>query len=97
MTTTKFIATLAGLLLLAGSAAIAEDVTPKATGSGYGPFWRHKQMAQAWQKGEVPPMMRARGPGVGPRMMGPPVDEDGKIDATKLPPWCPLNQTPKGD
>lgn len=98
MTTTKLIATLAGLLLLAGCTAAAEDTTTKATGPAYGPGWRHEQMVQAWQKGEAPPMMRARGTGFGNRMMmGPPVGEDGKIDTTKLPPWCPLNQTPKSD
>lgn len=96
MTTTKLIATLAGLLLLAGCTAAAEDTTTKATSPAYGPGWRHEQMVQAWQKGEVPPMMQARGPGFGqgfgPRMM---LGEDGKIDTTKLPPWCPLNQTQK--
>lgn len=99
MTTTKFIATLAALLLLAGCSAAAEDTTPKATGPAYGPGWRHEQMVQAWQRGETPPMMQARGSryGFGPRMMGPPVGEDGKIDTTKLPQWCPLNQTPKTD
>lgn len=99
MTTTKFIATLAGLLLLAGCTAAAEDVTKAAT-PAYGPGWRHEQMVQAWQKGETPPMMQARGPGFGPRMMGQgvmgaAVGEDGKIDTSKLPPWCPLNQSPK--
>lgn len=98
MTTTKLIATLAGLLLLAGCTAAAEDTTTKASAPVYGPGWRHEQMTQAWQKGDVPPMMQARNPGFGPRMMmGPPVGEDGKIDPTKLPPWCPLKQTPKAE
>lgn len=105
-TLTKTIAAMAGLLLLAGCGAVAQDQTPKAAGPGYGPGWRHEQMVQAWEKGEVPPgpmmMMRnkgpgpafAPGPGSGPGMrgFGPPVDENGKIDTSKLPDWCPMKQ-----
>ena len=37
------------------------------------------------------------GPGIGPGMMrgyGPPVDETGQIDTSKLPAWCPYASKP---
>lgn len=78
-------------LLLAGAAAtaIAEDATPKT----WGPGWRHQQMAEAWEKGQVPPgpMMMMRGQGPAGRF-GPPVTADGKIDTSKLPEGCPMRQ-----
>jgi hypothetical protein len=96
MTTTKFATLLAATLLLAGCSAAAEDATSKAATPFYGPGWRHEQMAQAWAKGETPgPMMMMQGRGYGPPMMATAFDKDGKLDTTKLPPWCPLNQTQK--
>lgn len=78
-------------LLLTGCTAAAEDATPKTAGPGWGPGWRHEQMAQAWEKGEMPgPMMMMRGMGPGAR--GPAIGADGKIDTSQLPPWCPLNK-----
>lgn len=93
-TLTKTIAAMAGLLLLAGCGAAAQDATPKAAGPGFGPGWRHEQMVQAWEKGEIPPgpgpmMMMMRRQGMGPGY-GPPVGADGKIDTAKLPDWCPM-------
>lgn len=96
-TTLKTIAVFTGLLLLAGCAANADDTTTKANAPGYGPGWRHEQMMQARLNGDVPPgPMMMRGPGYGPgqRGYGPPVDENGKIDTSKLPPWCPYADKP---
>jgi len=95
MTTTKLITLLAATLLLAGCSAAAEDTTSKAAGPLYGPGWRHEQMAQAWSKGETPGPMMMQGRLYGPHMMAAALDKDGKLDTTKLPPWCPLNQTQK--
>ncbi|MBF0325667.1 hypothetical protein [Magnetospirillum moscoviense] len=97
-TLTKTIAAFAGLLLLAGCAAAAEDTTPKNVGPGYGPGWRHEEMIKARQSGQFGPgpmmMNRAAAPGqtFGPGRMGPPLNADGTVDTTKLPAWCPYNQ-----
>ncbi|MBI5163826.1 MAG: hypothetical protein HY985_07980 [Magnetospirillum sp.] len=83
----KTVAALAGVLVVSGCAATAQEPTPP---QAYGPGWRHQQMMAAWQDGKAPPapmmMMRGRGPG----MMA--VGPDGKIDLTKLPPGCPYAQ-----
>ena len=103
-TLTKTIVGVAGLLLLIGCSAVAEETTTKATTPSYGPGWRHEQMIQARANGQFGPgpgMMGrfANGPGqaFGPGRMGPPLKADGTIDTTQLPPWCPYNQTaPQG-
>ena len=96
-TTLKTIAVFAGLLLLAGCAATADD-TPTKTNAGYGPGWRHEQMMQARASGTFAPgPMMGRGQGFGPGMRGygPPVDAAGNVDASKLPAWCPYaDQSP---
>ncbi|MGE5547652.1 MAG: hypothetical protein ACM33T_12190 [Solirubrobacterales bacterium] len=103
-TLSKTILGLAGLLLLAGCTAAADETAVKATTPAFGPGWRHEQMVQAWQKGEVPQgaMMRAGGrPAFGPGMMrgaGPgaaAIGPDGKIDTSKLPEWCPYRTAPE--
>lgn len=91
-TTTKTIAVLTALLLAGfAAAAIAEDATPTAVEPGWGPGWRHEQMAKAWEKGDMPGpmmmMMRGFGPGARPAL-----GADGRIDTSQLPPWCPLKQ-----
>ncbi len=98
-TLTKTIAAFAGLLLLAGCAATAaEDTTPKAAGPGYGPGWRHEEMIKARQSGQFGPgqMMMNRvaadGQTFGPGRKGPPLNADGTVDTTKLPPGCPYNR-----
>ncbi|MEW5727407.1 MAG: hypothetical protein AB1918_06235 [Pseudomonadota bacterium] len=100
-TLTKTIVALASVLLVAGCTAAAQDATaPKAFGPGYGPGWRHEQMVQAWEKGELPAgpgMMRGRGFGPGMRGYGPgaaAIGPDGKVDTSKLPPWCPYSTAP---
>lgn len=104
-TLTKTIVALASVLLVAGCAAAAQDATtPTAVGPGYGPGWRHEQMVQAWQRGELPAgpgMMRGRGYGPGMRGYGAgygpgaaAIGPDGKVDTSKLPPWCPYGTAP---
>lgn len=102
----KTILALASILLVAGCTAVAQDATTATTksfGPGTGPGWRHEQMVQAWEKGEMPgPMMRGqmmRGQGFGPGMRGygpgaAAVGPDGKVDTTKLPAWCPYSTAP---
>lgn len=95
-TLTKTIVALASVLLVAYGASAQDTTTDKAVTPGFGPGWRHEQMVQAWEKGEMPGpmMMRGRG-GFGPGMMrgmGPgaaAIGPDGKIDTSKLPDWCP--------
>ncbi|HSV29354.1 MAG TPA: hypothetical protein VLL76_07340 [Candidatus Omnitrophota bacterium] len=92
-TLSKTVLALSGLLLLAGCSALAEDTTPKAVGPGYGPGWRHEQMVQARQNGQLPPAAMMRGPGM-MRGQGPgaaAIGPDGKVDTSKLPAWCPYN------
>jgi len=88
-TLTKTIAAFAGLLLLAGCSAAAEDAAPKTAAPAYGPGWRHEQMMQARQDGKSGPgpmMMQRTG------RMGPPLNADGTVDTTRLPDWCPYKQ-----
>ena len=94
-TTWKTIAVFTGLLLLAGCAALADDTPAKTSTPAYGPGWRHEQMLNARQNGQMPygygRMMMVRGQGYGPGMrgFGPAMNADGTIDTSKLPPWCP--------
>lgn len=95
MTRIKIATALAALLLITGCSAAAEDTTTKAIAPTYGPGWRHEQMMQARNQGQLPPAMIANGgPGYRMGMMagrgGPPLKADGTIDTTQLPPWCPL-------
>lgn len=90
----KTMAAVAGLLLLSGCAANAQD----DTATNYGPGWRHQQMAEAWQNGERGPgpmMMRSkmRGEMRGPGRMA--LNPDGTVDTTKLPEWCPYATEPE--
>lgn len=97
-TITKFLAASAAVLVLAGCSAVAEE---KTATPATGPGWRHEQMVKAWEKGEMPgPMMMQGRGGMGPGMMrgaGPgaqALGPDGKVDTSKLPPWCPLSTAP---
>lgn len=100
----KTMAAVAGLLLLSGCAANAQD----DTATNFGPGWRHQQMTEAWENGERGPgqmmmqskmrgEMRAGGPGRntkgGPGRMA--LNPDGTVDTTKLPEWCPYATEPE--
>lgn len=95
--TRKMIAALAGLLILGGCTAAAEDAPSKAATPAFTPGWRHEQMVKAWNGGQMPPMMMAvrgqgQGPGYGFGMGrgGPPLKADGTLDTSQLPPNCPM-------
>jgi hypothetical protein len=98
----KIVAALAGLLILGGCTAAAEDAPTKAATPAYGPGWRHEQMMKAWNNGQTPPAMMAmlgqgqgQGPGFGMGRGGPPQKADGTIDPSQLPAWCPMRTAPQ--
>lgn len=86
----KTMVAVAGILLLTGLAANAQNEA-----ATYGPGWRHQQMTEAWERGEARPgpMMMRGGPGQMKPMRGGPgrmaLNPDGTVDTTKLPEWCP--------
>lgn len=106
MTRSTLFGTLAVLLTVAATIAIAQDVSTIAQTPSWGPGWRHQQMMQARQASTPPTAwMAQRGPGMGMGLgtglgqgrgfAGLPRNADGTIDTSQLPAWCPLKNAPQ--